>query len=53
MNIMDLTQWMTVISNFGFPICITLYVLLRIEKKLDKLNRDLLKERNTNRKRVS
>jgi hypothetical protein len=28
----------TVIGNFGFPIVITVYLLLRFEKKIENLN---------------
>lgn len=30
-------EWVTAISNFGFPIVITGYLLLRLEAKMDKL----------------
>ncbi|MFA8438168.1 YvrJ family protein [Pueribacillus sp. YX66] len=30
--------WLSLISDVGFPAIITLYLLHRIEKKLDKLN---------------
>lgn len=33
---MDL--WMTAIGDIGFPAVVTLYLLSRIEKKLDMLN---------------
>lgn len=39
---MNQTDWMTymltAVGNFGFPIVITGYLLLRFEKKLDSLN---------------
>ncbi|MBD1383285.1 YvrJ family protein [Metabacillus arenae] len=31
-------QWMQWVSEVGFPIVVTLYLLHRIEAKLDKLN---------------
>lgn len=30
-------QWITILGNFGFPIAITIYLFLRFEKKLEKL----------------
>lgn len=29
--------WITVIGNFGFPIAITIYLFIRFEKKIEKL----------------
>jgi len=37
MNATDLPQWITILGNFGFPICISIYLLIRFEKKLDNL----------------
>jgi hypothetical protein len=37
MNTSDLPQWISILGNFGFPICITMYLLIRVEKKLDNL----------------
>ncbi|MBO1511872.1 YvrJ family protein [Metabacillus bambusae] len=34
-------QWLTMISDAGFPIIITLYLLNRIENKLDTLNQPI------------
>jgi len=34
---MQPTEWITIIGNFGFPIAITVYLLLRFEKKIDSL----------------
>ncbi|MFF1995379.1 YvrJ family protein [Bacillus mycoides] len=36
---MDLTleMWASLLGNFGFPVVITIYLLIRFEKKLDKL----------------
>ncbi|MBO1511837.1 MULTISPECIES: YvrJ family protein [Metabacillus] len=34
-------QWLTVISDVGFPIVVTLYLLNRIESKLDTLNQSI------------
>jgi hypothetical protein len=33
----DISTWFTALSNFGFPIVITVYLLHRFEKKLDNL----------------
>ncbi|MBT2281208.1 YvrJ family protein [Priestia megaterium] len=30
-------QWLNLIGNFGFPIVVTFYLLLRFEKKIDYL----------------
>lgn len=30
-------QWIAVLGNFGFPIAITIYLFIRFEKKLEKL----------------
>lgn len=37
MELIDMTQWMTIISNFGFPLTLSLFVLLRLDKKMDQL----------------
>lgn len=29
--------WVSIVGNFGFPIAITIYLFIRFEKKLDKL----------------
>ncbi|OIJ15242.1 hypothetical protein BKP35_05175 [Anaerobacillus arseniciselenatis] len=34
-------MWIPLISEYGFPIMITLYLLHRIEKKLDLLNESM------------
>jgi len=31
------SDWITIIANVGFPICITMYLFLRFEKKLENL----------------
>lgn len=33
--------WIPLISEYGFPVMITLYLLHRIEKKLDILHHDM------------
>lgn len=34
--------WISLIGEFGFPVIVTLYLLYRIEAKLDKLNESIL-----------
>lgn len=34
-------MWIPLISEYGFPVMITLYLLNRIEKKLDLLNESM------------
>ncbi|MGO4889567.1 YvrJ family protein [Anaerobacillus sp. MEB173] len=33
--------WIPLISEYGFPIVVTLYLLHRVEKKLDMVNQSL------------
>jgi uncharacterized Fe-S cluster-containing protein len=35
-------SWMSLVSDVGFPIVVTLYLLHRIEQKLDTLNDTIL-----------
>ncbi len=35
-------QWLSVMSDFGFPVVVTLYLLHRIESKLEALNQSIL-----------
>ena len=35
---MDLDQIVGIIGNYGFPIAVTGYLLMRMESKLDKLS---------------
>lgn len=37
MTVIELPQWTTILGNFGFPIAITIYLFMRFEKKIDKL----------------
>lgn len=37
MTIIEMPQWIAVLGNFGFPIAITIYLFIRFEKKLEKL----------------
>ncbi|SDN60805.1 YvrJ protein family protein [Alkalicoccus daliensis] len=34
--------WIQVLGEFGFPVTITFYLLYRMEKKLDTINRSIL-----------
>ncbi|MCP1452197.1 hypothetical protein J3D64_005476 [Priestia megaterium] len=36
-EVIKIEQWLNLIRNFGFPIVVTLYLLLRFEKKIDHL----------------
>lgn len=40
---MDNSQFLTAISQVGFPIVLTAYLLLRFEKKLEILTESILK----------
>lgn len=40
---MEYNEIIALISNMGFPITITLYVLIRLEAKMDKLNESINK----------
>ncbi|WP_085522525.1 YvrJ family protein [Tuberibacillus sp. Marseille-P3662] len=35
-------QWLSLISDVGFPAVVTLYLLHRIERKLDTLNQSIV-----------
>ncbi|WP_408010682.1 YvrJ family protein [Pseudalkalibacillus sp. A8] len=34
-------QWISMMSEFGFPVVVTLYLLHRIEPKLESLNQSI------------
>lgn len=38
---MEIGEWVTTISNFGFPIALTIYLFIHFEKKLDKLENSI------------
>ena len=40
-------EYIQIISNVGFPIAITLYLLTRFEKKLEKLDKSIMKLEDT------
>lgn len=33
----DLEQWVFLMGNFGFPVLITVYLLIRFQKKIEEL----------------
>ncbi|NEY21489.1 YvrJ family protein [Bacillus ginsengihumi] len=37
MNAADFSQWMTIVGNAGFPVAISLYLLCRLDKKIDHM----------------
>ncbi|MGE7983690.1 YvrJ family protein [Solibacillus sp. NPDC093137] len=37
------TDWVMIIGNFGFPIAITMYLFIRFEKKIEKLELSISK----------
>ncbi|MFD2670418.1 YvrJ family protein [Marinicrinis sediminis] len=39
---MDEIDFVNAIGNFGFPIMITIYLLIRFEKRIDYLNNSLI-----------
>lgn len=41
-----MTELVTLIGNLGFPIAITLYVLVRLESKMEKLTDTIVKLTN-------
>jgi len=42
-------MWMNLIGNSGFPIAITIYLLVRFEKKIDHLEANIMRELNKNK----
>ena len=50
---MDINQIITMMGNFGFPVVIAVYLLLRFEKKIEELTEkinDIKKIKNINKK---
>lgn len=43
MTTFDFPIWVTLLGNFGFPIAITVYLFIRFERKLEKLEDVILK----------
>ncbi|GGE51068.1 hypothetical protein GCM10011391_32300 [Pullulanibacillus camelliae] len=37
-----MVEWLNMVKDVGFPIVVTLYLLYRIEGKLDELNQSIL-----------
>ncbi|MBJ7950111.1 YvrJ family protein [Bacillus cereus group sp. N24] len=35
-------MWVSLIGNYGFPIALTIYLLIRFEKKLEKLTDSII-----------
>lgn len=35
----NIEQWIFLLGNFGFPILITVYLLIRFEKKIEDLSK--------------
>ncbi|MCL1697368.1 MULTISPECIES: YvrJ family protein [unclassified Lysinibacillus] len=33
----NVSMWISLIGNFGFPIALTVYLFIRFERKIDKL----------------
>ncbi|WP_445490712.1 YvrJ family protein [Niallia sp. 03133] len=50
MNMTDLIQWITVVSDFGFPICLSLFLLVRMDKKLENILQIITDKGQLNRK---
>lgn len=42
MTMVDFPQWILILGNFGFPIAITIYLFLRFEKKIEKLEQVII-----------
>ncbi|MFC0469176.1 YvrJ family protein [Halalkalibacter kiskunsagensis] len=36
-------MWLPLLSEFGFPVMVTLYLLHRVENKLDSINQSIVK----------
>lgn len=36
-SVNDIQSWVVILGNFGFPVAITIYLLIRFEKKIDSL----------------
>lgn len=41
MTITEMPQFITILSNVGFPIAITIYLFIRFERKLEKLEESI------------
>ncbi|TMW71530.1 YvrJ family protein [Alteribacter natronophilus] len=39
---METEIWMSVLGDYGFPAAVTFYLLYRMEKKLEQINRSVL-----------
>lgn len=38
----EMPQWIMILGNFGFPIAITIYLFIRFERKLEKLEQVII-----------
>lgn len=38
----EIAAWISVISNVGFPVMVTMYLLIRFERKLENLQNVIL-----------
>jgi len=47
MNTTDIPVWTIILGNFGFPISITIYLFLRFERKIEKLEEVISELNNT------
>ncbi|WP_019241035.1 MULTISPECIES: YvrJ family protein [Bacillus] len=41
--IVQMPDWIVILGNFGFPIAVTIYLFLRFEKKLEKMENVIIK----------
>lgn len=38
MPLNEMPLWVSILGNFGFPIAITIYLLIRFERKIERLS---------------
>ena len=43
MNMTDISTWIPILGNFGFPVVVSFYLLLRFEVKIEKLTEAIVK----------
>ncbi|MCM3358147.1 YvrJ family protein [Psychrobacillus sp. MER TA 171] len=51
MDYFDFPMWVTIVSNFGFPVALAIYLLVRLEIKLEQLTEAIATLRNAIRKK--
>ncbi|WP_051314775.1 YvrJ family protein [Alteribacter aurantiacus] len=39
---MEMDMWLSALGDYGFPAAVTFYLLYRMERKLDQINRSVL-----------